>query len=304
MSNTSHKLNNKNKYNMKRYINKLTMAFFLLAGFTFAACEQDNTGAIYSGGGLSFGNSTLTAQEVSDNDPTFTVDVFRGSTQGSLTGSVTLTTELGSTGASLDGCTVTDYAFADGESMATVTVNVDPLELGDELTVTLTLPDDVVSVGGISSVSVSVSKAYNWESVGMGTFADNYFYAGTAEVEILKAEGFERWRVMEPYTSLMESAAASGDDWVGSWAPSYVEFWNTGSGNTVYFTPFYNGQNYYGDSSQEIWVYPGDYFGDYSISNNRWVDSNTVQLAPFYYITDVGGWNCTEYDDIIVITLP
>lgn len=288
---------------MKRYINKLTTAFLLLLGLTFAACEQDNTGAIYSGGGLSFGNSSLNSTEVPADDPTFTVDVFRGSTQGTLTGSVTMATVLGSTGASLDGCTVSDYSFADGKSMATVTVNVDPLEIGDELSVTLTLPDDVVSVGGISSTTITVNKAYTWESLGTGTFADNYFYAGTAEVEIMKAEGFDRWRVMNPYTSLMESAAASGDDWVGSWAPDYIEFWNTGSGDAVYFTPFYNGQNYDGDSSQEVWAYPGDYLG-YSISNNRWVDSNTVQLAPYYYIDGVGGWNCTEYDGIIVITLP
>lgn len=303
MSNTSHKLNNKNKYNMKRYINKLTMAFFLLAGFTFAACEQDNMGAIYSGGGLSFGNSTLTAQEVSDNDPTFTVDVFRGSTQGSLTGSVTLTTELGSTGASLDGCTVTDYAFADGESMATVTVNVDPLELGDELTVTLTLPDDVVSVGGISSVSVSVSKAYNWESLGTGTFAEYFAYGAVCDVEIQKAEGFERWRIIEPYTQLMEEASASGDTWVGTSGPSYIDLWENSDG-TIGYNYFYIGYNYDADSDMAIYAYHPTSLG-YSAEYNTWADSNTIYLAPIYYIPYDGSWfGDTSTSVSIVITLP
>jgi hypothetical protein len=31
---------------------------------------------------------------------------------------------------------------------------------------------------------------------------------------------------------------------------------------------------------------------------------HNLQLAPYYYINGVGGWNYTEYDGVIVITLP
>jgi hypothetical protein len=27
-------------------------------------------------------------------------------------------------------------------------------------------------------------------------------------------------------------------------------------------------------------------------------------LAPYYYINGLGGWNYTEYDGVVVITLP
>jgi hypothetical protein len=41
-----------------------------------------------------------------------------------------------------------------------------------------------------------------------------------------------------------------------------------------------------------------------SMGSNVWLDSKTLQLAPYYYINGVGGWNYTEYDGVIVITLP
>ena len=34
------------------------------------------------------------------------------------------------------------------------------------------------------------------------------------------------------------------------------------------------------------------------------IDAKTYQLAPYYYINGLGGWNYTEYNGVILIALP
>jgi hypothetical protein len=62
--------------------------------------------------------------------------------------------------------------------------------------------------------------------------------------------------------------------------------------------------NYSGSSKNPIYGYCALNFGldnSYSI----WLDSKTLQLAPYYYIPSLGGgWDYTGYDGVIVITLP
>lgn len=289
-----------------KYLNKTAVLLSFLALGLLSACDQDQMGEEYTtGAGITFNCSSLPSVAVPANDPTFTVDVYRSNTQGTLTGSVSIEALQGDKNKTpLSGCTVSDYAFADGESKTTVTVNVEPLPVAVELTVTLTLSDEnSIAVGGTAKTKVIVNKDYSWVLLGTGTYTDNFAIEVTYNVEVYRAEGFDRWRVKEPYTE----GIVNDDGGNGNWCdpnnvPNYVTFWN--AGDLVRFDPFSIGLNYQGDKTCPIYAYPAYYFNGIKEGYSKWVDSKTVQLAPYYYIDGVGGWDYTQYDGVVVITLP
>ncbi len=269
----------------------------------FTSCEQDNIGTLYEKlEGVSFANTNLTSATVQPNNPTFTVDVFRGDVSGTLSGSVTMKAILPDK-TELSGCTVSDYSFAAGETKTTVTVNVDPLPIGVELKVQLSIPKEAVSLDGISTTNVTVNKSYVWTSLGKGKYIDNWASGVEYEVEIQKAEGFDRYRAITPYVQTLKHDDGDWGDWIASSSAPYVEFW-TVENNLVRFATFFIGVNYQADTKQPIYAYHASSFANLSPAFSKWLDAKRVQLAPYYYINNVGGWNKTQANGVIIITLP
>lgn len=272
----------------------------------FSACNQDNEGAIYSSqsnAGVSFTASTLEAVAVPASNPVFDVELVRGNVSGQASGSLTASLKVGDEAVS--GITVSGYNFADGENSTTVSVNISPLEVGEAGTLTLTISDADLSVGGIATTTLKCSKAYEWKSLGKGYFLDNFF-GMESEPEIMKADGFERYRVMAPCEAYRTSPEAAEDDWVATWSASYIELWI--EDGLVFWDEWFTGQNYDGDKDQPIYAYHPSAFGSLNDPEfwqfSKFVDDKTIQLAPYYYIDGVGGWNYTQRDGVVIIQLP
>lgn len=291
-------------------INKFIFGFTVVMATLLTSCSQDNEGAVYNmngdgvSSGLSFTSTTLAAVEVPSTSPEFTVELIRGNAESAATGSVTVKGTVN--GVELAGITASDYSFAAGESSATVTVNVAPLEIGQELTLTLTIDNaDEISLGGIQSATMMVTKAYEWVSLGTGYFEDNFF-GMVSEPEILKAEGFDRYRVMAPCEAYRNDPANSDDDWIATWSAPYIELWV--EDGFVFWNEWFTGQNYDADSTTPIYAYHPSAFASYADpsfwTHSVFLDEKTIQLAPYYYINGVGGWNYSIYDGIVYIVLP
>lgn len=253
----------------------------------------------------------MTDVTVTPNDPKFEVEIFRGNASSSYTGSISATGAIGKT--EFTDFTVSSFTFAEGEYKTTATVDISNLEIGEDLDLTLTLNDaDNISKSGISETSLTCNKDYNWVSLGTGTYTDAFATGSdanpngvTSDVEIYQAEGFSRYRVMAPYTAYLASdqGAADWSTWISAnKAASYIEFYTVD--DVVYFNAFCLGLAYQGVSTQLIYAYHPAAFSGLSSEHNKWVDSKTVQLAPYFYISGLGGWNYTTYDGVILITLP
>lgn len=204
----------------------------------------------------------------------------------------------------LAGCTVSDYTFAAGENMTKVTVNVSPLEIGKELNITLTLDNTNEPVSGSNTVSVTVNKDYNWVSLGTGTFADVLaFTEKPYDVEIQKADGFDRYRVMKPYEQGLKNDDGGWGNAVASTSCDYIEFWI--KDGIIYYNKFFIGINYDGSASNAIYAHHPSDFAGISLANNKQLDDKTFQLAPYYYIEALqGGFDYTGEGGSILITLP
>lgn len=282
-----------------KYLNKISVLLMVLVAGLFTACNTDQEGPTYDKQGVSFLSSTLTGVAVPSTDPTFTVEVVRANGEGTLSGNVTISAAVGD--APLEGCTVTGFNFAEGETKTQITVNVEPLNVGDDLDVTLTLDvaDDMIAVGGTKTTTLVVQKDYNWVELGTGSFIENFFVGIEVPVTIMKAEGFDRYRVMNPYDEVYAGGVPGG--FTASLAKAnYIEFWV--SDGLVYYNAFGIGLAYtgYGD----VYAYhPAALQMDGS--NNKVIDEKTFALAPVFYMPDAGGYfDGSVYEDTMLVVLP
>lgn len=157
-----------------KYLNKITVLFSFLTLGLLTSCDEEQKGPEYAEQGVTFSSTALTNVVVSPNDPTFTVDLFRADATEAMSGSVSITAILADKNKTpLTGCTASDYSFAAGETMTSITVNVEPLAIGIDLNVTLSIDESVAAVSGTAKTSLVVSKDYNWQLLGTGTFTDN-----------------------------------------------------------------------------------------------------------------------------------
>lgn len=287
-------------------INKSIFGLTIVMAALFCSCNQDNEGAIYSNqtnAGLSFTASTLETVAVPASNPVFDVELIRGNISDAATGSISASLSVGDT--EIPGVTVSNYSFAAGENSTKVSVNISPLEVGDQGVLTLTINDADLSVGGIASTSLKCSKAYEWVSLGKGYFVDNFF-GMESEPEILKADGFDRYRVMAPCEAYRTSPAAAEDAWVATWSAPYIELWV--ENGLVFWDEWFTGQNYDGDKGSPIYAYHPSAFSDLNSEEfwqfSKFLDSKTIQLAPYYYINGLGGWNETQEEGVVIIVLP
>ena len=286
-------------------LNKVLFGLTIVAAALFSSCNKDNEGAIYSNqgnAGVSFTASTLATVEVPASNPVFDVEIVRGNTVGAATGNLTATLKAGNE--VIPGATVSAFNFADGQNSTTVSVNIAPLAVGVAGTITLTIDDADASIGGVKSTTMKVSKAYEWKSLGKGYFLDNFF-GMESEPEILKAEGFDRYRVIEPCEPY-RIANADTDSWVASSSAPFIEFWV--EDGLVFWDEWFTGQNYDGDKASPIYAWHPSAFSSLNDPEfwqySKFLDAKTVQLAPYYYIDGVGGWNYTQRDGVVYIVLP
>lgn len=289
-------------------INKILCALALGFVTLMTACDTDATGSIYdgmeTGQGFSFATNTMRAVSVKATAPEFEVPVFRSNSHGDYSGTLVA---KGTIDGEVANCyKVSGFTFKDGESQSAVKVDVSELEIGKVLALTLAFTD-TVNMGYTNNevLTVNVNVDYNWLSLGNGTFTDKFF-GFYSEPEILKAEGFDRYRVMAPCEAYRTDPANASDDWIASWSAEYIELWV--EDGFVFWDAWFTGQNYDGDPKSPIYAY---HPSDFSSLNDpefwtfsKFVDSKTIQLAPYYYVDGMGGWNYTQKDDIVTITLP
>lgn len=166
--------------------------------------------------------------------------------------------------------------------------------------------DGKVSYSGNASCTISLPVSYTWSSIGTGTFLDTWVMEGADpySVEIMKADGFERYRVMNPYKEFYASelGQVSWENWIASSGPEYVEFWENEDG-TLSFNAYATGLNYQAKKGQPIGAYPWNAFSSGTVAGfDIWYATGFAVLSPMYYIDGVGGFGQQQY--AVQIELP
>lgn len=203
---------------------------------------------------------------------------------------------------------VSPAVFAAGSFTTKVTVRIADANPPYTYSGTVKLANkDEVSYSGKASVSLNLPVAYTWTSIGNGTFYDAWVMDNATapySVEIMKADGFERYRVMSPYVEYYTTIGPeSWNNWIASTGPAYVEFWETADGR-LSFNSYNTGMNYQAEAGQAIGAYNWSAFaaGSYADNLDIWYEPGFAVLSPIYYINGVGGYG--QQQNAVQIELP
>lgn len=301
--------------------------FALMAACLFSACSDDEyqAGEPVEGEYYFFPNTVASRIDLTKMASSFNVEVCRSTTGVAETLSIAVTD--GSEGAF---SIPTSVDFAADSQVATLTIGYDASKLAydDYKTVTLKLTDGVTPYG-LSEYTFEAGIPAPWITLGKATYSDSFFFTNAYAVDLQQnEEDPSQYRLVKPLTTALsaEGAAleASGLTPDGS-ESEYITFkllepgdqvndiTITGEG-LVYFDAYSTGLNntQYGAVIGEY--HPSAFAGDFQ-NEAMWQYSRVtqyqedgtpgiVQLAPYYYMDGVGGWNNTQADGMVTIVFP
>lgn len=196
-----------------KHLNKTLASLLLLTAILFVGCNTEQEGAIYKADeqSFSFGTSALADQVVTVGKPDFTVDLYRAKLGEPASGNITLfaykLASDGKTKIPQEGYSVSNYNFDANSGIAQVTVNAEPLAVGDHVKIELTVETDGVALSGSTVATMSVTKDYSWKPIGTGVWKDGIVCSlfgvpvgVTWEVEVEEAAELSgMYRVINPY---------------------------------------------------------------------------------------------------------
>lgn len=286
-------------------INKIGIAASLMAAAMMSSCSDkgywDEAPAEQ---GYSFEAASYSANLApGPNTLTFTLERSIANSEESV--DVTFTP---SPGCPSDISLASPVVFKAGSYTAEVTLSIADAQPPHTYSGTLNFNADKASYAGIAKCEFSYPVNYTWSSMGNGTFYDAFVMDGAEEpfsVEIMKTDGFERYRVMNPYAEYYTTIGPNFYDagWIGSTGPAYIEFWENADGN-LSFNSYNTGLNYEGNSEQPIGAYNWSAFaaGSYPSDQDIWYAEGFAVLSPIYYINGLGGFGQIQY--AVQIELP
>ena len=286
--------------------------------FAMGACteEVDYVPATSPEGAQVYFPTTLASKiDLDVNGTSFNVQIGRSATEAATVG-LAVTDESGL-------FTVpSSVSFAAGEKMANLTITYDPatLEFDDYKQITIAIADESnKTIYGESSYTFKAGIPSPWTSLGMCTFSDYFMFENSYQVELQQNDLDKNlYRLVRPYR---EGLSAEGYGGVTGDEQEYPEFrvlqpgdvWkevNVTMSDLVAFTDIsteWNNTSY----DATIYLLHPSRFTSYA-DESYWTYSKVVsyqenglpaviELAPYYYMFGVGGWNYTTSPMVTIV---
>ena len=293
--------------------------------FGFASCD-DNAEEFKKGApdktdcyGVYF-PAQKTVLTLDPSEPTIdTVFVARTNTEGAITVPYLFNDESQVFKAS-------ELKFEDGQTESYIVLKFDSAQVGVTYTCSIILDDpDYASQYTSNAIAIDISVTRDkWNSLGVGSYSDIFMFDNVYPVEILQNDKDRtRFRIMHPYDGAM--AAGDGYSAASLGVPcDYIPLKLLKPGNTlggvsvtesdlVYFEESSTGY-YHGTYGQTIMInHPAEFSS--LRKEEAWLWNKVlqyqdnglpagIQLAPYYYMNGVGGWNYTTADGMVTIIFP
>lgn len=205
-------------------------------------------------------------------------------------------------------------SFAAGNNTTTISlpVELDNLEYGIEYPIVLSINDETTP-WGISSLTLTLTYPIPLTSLGKGVFTDDwYFEEYTSSPEILQSDiDPNEFHIKTPYADI----SGGGDDLVFKLTQAGMSYNGVEAtlDNLIYYEPTFTG---YTDLTYDDDIYllhPSNFSAgrvdSYWVHNKviSWQENGlpaVVQIAPYYYMYNVGGFNASQTDNAITIVFP
>ena len=221
----------------------------------------------------------------------------------------------------------TSVSFAAGEKEKTLSIPF-ALETGETASLKVSVTS-ATSQYAASSVALTVKCDYEWVSLGKGKYYDLFLFEEAQEVEILQCTGIPNmYRIVDPYTdapfqdgidvlydqsSEIDITIYGKDDTFAGQTIGYdglvgYDDIHTGTdvGYDVEVVVYHPGAGFKNHDTPDTWSY-NKVLVYQDVESNGVKLPGQVQIAPYYYMDGVGGWNYADAnasDGGIIITFP
>lgn len=263
----------------------------LLGSMTFVSCDKDDdytAGPQNEGESVSFGTITSSEQltYLPDEELSVSFEVYRA--DGTSEADVPLDVIENENDMFVIPSSI---HFAAGEKETQLSITFPNMKLGETASFEIAISDGYQNFYATNTLRRSITRDYNWLTY-TGTLTSEFDGLEDSPVKIQRADGYNIWRVVDPFTEYCEGNEIEYDY---SILAQYIDFVVGNDGN-VSFTTYRN--DLYSDGVSQIYAYwPGE-LGQ-PTENNKALDSYTVQLEPYYYVPNLGGWGPNK----VIITL-
>ncbi len=295
------------------------LAYISLAFFATAAlfsCTEKSTyepGPQASGAQYYFSSDQATSVNISHTTQSVSIDVFRVETGSASTATVSVVDESGL----ISSASSVTANFAAGSNKATLTFPITPSdwEFAKNYPVNFTIFDESTPYGK-SELTVTYKYPTPLKSLGKAQLTENYFTGQTFTPQVYQSE-------IDPNEyHIQKFMGAKSEDLIIHVTKAGDKFGNVSftQAGLVYFDDAWSGITYAdvnssGKPDQHIDVCHPAGFKSYSADESKWAGSKVVlfqdngipaivEIAPFYYISGLGGWDLTQNPANITIIFP
>lgn len=295
------------------------LAYISLAFFATAAlfsCTEKSTyepGPQASGAQYYFSSDQATSVNISHTTQSVSIDVFRVETGSASTATVSVVDESGL----ISSASSVTANFAAGSNKATLTFPITPSdwEFAKNYPVNFTIFDESTPYGK-SELTVTYKYPTPLKSLGKAQLTENYFTGQTFTPQVYQSE-------IDPNEyHIQKFMGAKSEDLIIHVTKAGDKFGNVSftQAGLVYFDDAWSGITYAdvnsnGKPDQHIDVCHPAGFKSYSTDESKWAGSKVVlfqdngipaivEIAPFYYISGLGGWDLTQNPANITIIFP
>ena len=295
------------------------LAYISLAFFATAAlfsCTEKSTyepGPQASGAQYYFSSDQATSVNISHTTQSVSIDVFRVETGSASTATVSVVDESGL----ISSASSVTANFAAGSNKATLTFPITPSdwEFAKNYPVNFTIFDESTPYGK-SELTVTYKYPTPLKSLGKAQLTENYFTGQTFAPQVYQSE-------IDPNEyHIQKFMGAKSEDLIIHVTKAGDKFGNVSftQAGLVYFDDAWSGITYAdvnsnGKPDQHIDVCHPAGFKSYSTDESKWAGSKVVlfqdngipavvEIAPFYYISGLGGWDLTQNPANITIIFP
>jgi hypothetical protein len=290
------------------------LAYIFLAVFAMSALSSCKDEVLYEPGPqvegpqYYFSTGEASSVKINQNTKSVSVDVFRVETASAGTVTVGVADESGLISPS----STATASFNAGSNKATLTFPIDPSKFtfAKNYPVTYTLSTDTTPYG-MSQVQVTYNYPTPVKSLGKGKSTESYLTGGEWTPEILQSEldpnEFHIKNFMgSKSATLVIHVVQPGETWGDkTWTKT----------DLVYYDDTWSGLTYAdvgGGSADKINVDHPCGFKSTGADENNWVNNRVaiwqdnglpavVEIAPFYYMDGLGGWNKSAAPTITII---
>lgn len=211
-------------------------------------------------------------------------------------------------------------SFAAGEESVDVTVTFPDAPIGTPCSLTVGFNSEYTGIyyTAIGQQTFTVTRV-KWNSLGVGTMDENFWFEDQFNVEILQRDDKPAlFRIVKPFEEYASILDGNQSEYIEltllqpkDVVPNGVSI--TGK-NLVYFSTVNTGYFHSSYSADVKMYHPSALstsFVESDFAHSRVLsyqeDGKTpgqIQLAPYYYMDGIGGWNNIAEDDIVIITFP